>query len=219
MGIKIKRLRGKMKRPGWIGMLLLLFPTLLLAQEEKVRYSLFDAGLIAGFNATQVDGDDVAGYNKLGLNTGATVFVRFHDNISVSLEMLYNQKGSKSELNIQYTQDSYKLWLDYVEVPLMLNFYDKKIAMFSAGLSFARLVRFKEEVNGFQTTDDYEIVPYDDWDYNLIFGVMFFIKEHWGIQMRFAYSVDPVRGWDPGFQFSNGPQRHNLIGLRGMYIF
>ena len=39
----------------------------------------FYGGLIAGANFTQVDGDNYAGYHKVGLNAGGIVYTRFDE--------------------------------------------------------------------------------------------------------------------------------------------
>ena len=58
------------------------------------NFRVFDAGVIVGMNFTQVHGDNLAGFNKFGLNTGAIAHINLNKSWSVSFEVLYTQKGS-----------------------------------------------------------------------------------------------------------------------------
>ena len=55
-----------MKHPQSLILLLLLFG--LQASEVQAQALRFDGGPIAGLNATQVQGDDYTGFNKIGLS-------------------------------------------------------------------------------------------------------------------------------------------------------
>ena len=53
----------------------------------------FKAGIVAGINAAQVDGDLAAGYNKIGLLGGLRVTTVLSNKFDVSLDFLYSQQG------------------------------------------------------------------------------------------------------------------------------
>ena len=78
--------------------ILLFFSLLLFA--GAVNAQRFKGEVIAGFNISQVDGDEVYGYSKFGANTGLGVMLPFsfkkngERNWAVSMEMLWHQKGS-----------------------------------------------------------------------------------------------------------------------------
>src|SRR5207249_3932615 len=67
--------------------------------EEVPR--TFIGGLIVGCNFTQVDGDNYAGYHRAGLNAGGIVYANLGDHLAASLEILYSQKGSRSNSSFQ----------------------------------------------------------------------------------------------------------------------
>ncbi len=216
-----------------------IFPTILaalplfsFAQEKPEEPSLFQAALIVGFNATQVDGDNFAGFHKVGLNAGGTVFVRFHDRVSTSFELLYSQKGSKGKVNVNNQRlETFELSLDYLEIPLLLNYHDKKVATFSLGISFNRLIRGKriESVQGIpvELPIDYttnkgtscpDLCINDKNDFNIIGGVTFTFKEHYGLNLRYAYSLTSM-GFSTTSKFPGGKMYNNIVSCRGMYIF
>ncbi len=199
--------------------LLFLVPTLLFAQEKPEVPSLFQAALIIGFNATQVDGDNFAGFHKVGLNAGGTVFVRFHDRVSTSFELLYSQKGSKTTTSEAEPWRALELKLDYLEVPVLINYHDKKVAIFSVGVSFNRLIRSKILIGQLEqglSNDQFRIN--DKNDFNIIGGVTFQFKDHYGLNLRYAYSLTSV-GYSDASKFQGGKMYNNVISCRGMYIF
>ena len=54
----------------------------------------FDLSLAMGFNASQIAGDQLAGFDKLGVNGGLKIAYRLKDKMDINLEMLFSQKGS-----------------------------------------------------------------------------------------------------------------------------
>ena len=86
----------------------------------------FDLGLIGGINTSQVSGDGLGGYNKLGLRIGGFIKKEL-DHFNTQIELLYINKGSRSMalINNDYSYiDNYILKLNYVEIPIII---EKKI--------------------------------------------------------------------------------------------
>ncbi len=104
-------------------------------------------GISVGMNLTQVDGDEYYGFHKVGLNVGPMVIVPFGKNKkwSVSMELLYSQKGSHHGGNTDTTTYNFKL--DYLEIPVLLHFTDKKIISGGIGFSYGQLVNQKEDTS------------------------------------------------------------------------
>ena len=57
------------------------------------------ASLLFGLSSTQVRGDDISGFDKLGISAGAELAVPFKDKWSVALGILYVNKGSRNRPN------------------------------------------------------------------------------------------------------------------------
>ncbi len=74
---------------------------------------------IVGFNASQLDGDQMAGFNKLGLLMGGAAGVDLRDDFAVQLRVLFSQKGSrfteKDPVDFNYR-------LNYLDFPLIFNY-------------------------------------------------------------------------------------------------
>jgi hypothetical protein len=123
-------------------LLFLLFSSLIVVENASAQRIL--GGISLGMNLTQVDGDDFYGFKKVGLNIGPMVAIPFgkKSNWSVSMELLYSQKGSFH--NSSNDTLDYKLVQDYVEIPVLIHFTDKKIISGGVGFSYGQLVNYKE---------------------------------------------------------------------------
>ncbi len=196
-------------------------------QEEKpdFRNGLFKGLFIAGLNATQIDGDEGYGYNYLGAHVGVGAMVKFHKNMSVSMEILYSMKGAQRRLfgNMQ-ADSSFKIVHDYVEVPLLFSVHDKKLIMASVGLSAAYMVRNKLMLNGIDYTNPESTAPIPSafmiepkrFDLSALIGLHFIIKEQFALGARFSYSLLGIRPALPGSRVRN--QYNNVLSFRFMYI-
>ncbi len=193
--------------------------------EEVPR--TFYGGLVAGANFTQVDGDNYAGYHRVGINAGGIVYTKFDEHFAASIEILYSQKGSRGhhaqENGNHNIVDGYKLQLNYAEVPLQLCYFDRRRSHFGAGLSIARLVSVKEEgtLNGVTYTD-FDKFPVKKMDYNFIIGGNLHLWQGLFLNVRFQYSLVPIRkGTDnvpPEFS-GRAEQYNNMWTVRLMYLF
>ena len=199
-----------------------LFSTYLLSAQEDKKESIFQPALIVGFNATQVNGDNLAGYRKMGANVGAAAYIHLPKNLSVNFEILYSQKGSKSGTNELFTDNtktyrSYKLIMDYVDIPILLNYHDKDAAIFGIGLVYTNLIRYKE------FRGDYEfpsVNPYKTAGVEFLLNVIFVFKKKIGMNLRYTYSLSNTRKIPTDYpNGTNFTQRNNVLSLRAMYFF
>jgi hypothetical protein len=187
----------------------------------------FFGGLIAGGNFTQVDGDNYAGYHKIGVNVGGIVYARFTNNIAGSLEILYSEKGSRghrSQLsnNRVFELKRYNINLNYAEVPVMLNYFDKQWANFGAGLSYSQLIGSKESVETnnttFNDTINFDRYPFKKYDLNFIVGGSLKLVKGLHLNLRFQYSLLPVRKTIYP-ELGRAEQYNNVWTFRLVYLF
>ncbi len=204
--------------------------------DDKASNRRFRGMVIAGFNMSQIDGDRMAGYYKFGFNGGVGVFAMIKKKFSLSMELLYNMKGAKSQLN-NAKYNSRSISLDYLDIPVMFNFHDKKIAIFGAGFSVGGLIRknqviydaqgYKQpylnykDVNGDNQTvtlDSYN-ANYRPYDFQVVGHATFLIRKVIGVQARFAYSLVGLGKVSfPDGNLSSGQQRSNVLSLRLFYM-
>lgn len=173
--------------------LLLIVLISFLASSGATAQRIMGA-VIAGVNMTQVDGDEVFGYHKFGLNTGAAAIVPFNSNWAVTLETIYSQKGAhQRSIYLDSLNGSYDLKLNYLDIPVLLQYTDKDIVTFGTGISWGRLVAVSEQRNGYampETTIESGI--YRSSDLNILLDVKFRLIDRLRFNVRYAYSVRPI---------------------------
>lgn len=148
----------------------------------------FDAGLIGGFSTSQVSGDNLSGYNKLGSRFGAYINYPINKKMSYQLEMQFLQKGSKKP----YTENSpetYLFELNYIELPATLNYQVKKGISIESGLGTAFLVDYKEQD---EITDINTDKP-NTLALDFLLGVQYDIKKNLKLNIRYANSISRIR--------------------------
>lgn len=148
----------------------------------------FDAGLIGGFCTSQVSGDNLSGYNKLGSRFGAYINYPINKKMSYQLEMQFLQKGSKKP----YTENSpetYLFELNYIELPATLNYQVKKGISIESGLGTAFLVGYKEQD---EITDINTDKP-NTLALDFLLGVQYDIKKNLKLNIRYANSISRIR--------------------------
>jgi hypothetical protein len=209
-------------------LIVLLYATGVKAQNPKNYYveepRTFFGGLILGANFTQVDGDSYAGYRNVGLNTGVIVYAQLAPKVAASLELLFSQKGARSNGPQPSSSKAFlitkqNITLNYAEIPVQINYFDKHKSHFGAGLSYSRLVGSKETI---QTSPDQHYkadeYPFKKSDLNFIIGGQLHLKGGFFAGLRFQYSILSIRD-DVDREFGRSEQFNNMFALRLMYLF
>ncbi len=171
----------------------------------------FSAGLFGGLSTSQVDGDTYAGYDKAGLFTGAfvTKSISSSGKWSASFEITYIQKGSRKYARPDkgdYT--SYKLNLNYAEVPILLRYAfsvpdsagsGRAAFIVEGGVAAGALVQSEEHDSFGPVTGG---TPFEKMDYSVLLGLHYYLTQHLGFNIRTEYSLLPVRkgGTSPYYQ-------------------
>jgi hypothetical protein len=202
----------------------ILLPILIvLLLTFRAEAQIIRGGLIAGLNATQVDGDEVFGYKKYGWNLGATAIIPItKKKWFIGLETVYSQKGSYQHpiYSDPAKNGAYKLNLDYVEVPVLLLFEDKGKLTFGAGASWNRLIKVDEWENGRKTLTTLS-GPYTRDDFDVLLDVRFNVYKRLKFNFRYAYSMIKIRTrtYDNGVSTWDRKQYNNLLSFRLLYVF
>ncbi|HOW26190.1 MAG TPA: porin family protein [Bacteroidales bacterium] len=175
----------------WIitGLSYILLHFSLIADAQVIK-----GAVIAGFNLSQVDGDEVYGFKKFGANVGVSAIVPFSDHWEVSIETLFSQKGShqKPQREDSLTGE-YLLKLNYLDIPVMVHFNDKDIVTFGLGFSYGRLTNVEEYEHGQRIETTTIEGPYSRSDINGIADIRFRIWQRLKFNIRYAYSLKKIR--------------------------
>lgn len=193
-------------------------PTLVLAQTEKSNDKQLFVGYVAGgMNISQIGGDRIAGYRKVGGNAGVGTFIMYKPFFSNSIEIAYSMRGAQSTFKNNNPMSFKKFVFDYVEIPVLFNYHEEKIAIFQAGFTLGRLVRYDlYDPNSLLFTDD----KLKKWDISATVGAIFLIKEKIGIGVKGNFSLNSL--WklpDASSRARRGGWYHNSLSFRFMYMF
>lgn len=209
--------------------LLCLFRGTALAQNPSNYYEedpkTFVGGLSGAVNFTQVDGDSYKGYHKMGLSAGVVSYVFFLPKVAGSIELLFSQKGAKSNGGQESTTrqtliTKQNILLNYAEIPLQLYFFDNKKNHAGVGFSYAQLISSKEEIEGTNKSLVYkpEDYPFKKMDINFVLSGQGHIYKGLFAGIRFQYSLLSIRN-KVHPEFGNQAQFNNVFSLRLSYIF
>ncbi len=200
-----------------------LLPFLLLLciiSTRPAHAQRFLGGISVGVNLCQVDGDQFYGFRKYGLNFGPMVVWSFgkSKSWSLSMELLYSQKGSYHAGSTDSTY--YRLNLDYIDIPVMLHFTDKKIISAGVGLCYGQLIS-KSESQLFIVKPNTDFLPYD---LSILGEVSVRVWNRFWVNVRYQYSLLNLRtvtftNPDNANDTWERKQYNNLVSIRLTYIF
>ena len=187
--------------------ILFLVGALSLVAHRALAQS-FNAGLIVGPTFCQVDGDHYAGFHQLGFTAGFYASFPLDDHFFAQMELKYSLLGAHSsdrEVN-EFYYNPYSLRLHYAEIPLMLRYDLGRFRVNGRPLDFISLeagvsadvrLRATEDVYG-----DYQVTTsrWNLFSATANAGVHFAFNEHFGLGVRYMYSIVPIRftgnpGW------------------------
>lgn len=191
--------------------------------------------LSAGINLSQVDGDEKYGFKKVGFNGGPSVIIPFgrEGRWTVTMELLFSMNGSYqkggayvpdslADTGMPASYNGYKLNLNYIQVPVMVHFTDKKIIAGGLGFAYGQLVNVREWEDGERIETTTLQGPYTLADFQVLADVRVRIWKKLWADVRYSYSLLPIRTRD----FTNvtetrvwtRKQYNNVITLRFTYI-
>ena len=165
-----------------------IFTSLYLLCFAMTSAQNFDAGLLGGFTTSQVTGDNLSGFDKLGARFGAYISYPINKKMNYQLEMQYLQKGSKKPYT-EKSPETYLFELNYIELPVSLNYQVKKGIYIESGVGTAFLVSYKEQ-------DEIADINRDKPNtlaLDFLLGIQYQFKKNLKLNIRYANSISPIR--------------------------
>jgi hypothetical protein len=191
---------------------------LLICISTAAKAQNFNSGIRLGANFSQIDGDHMSGYNRAGIVGGIFVCYPFKGNWEGQFEMLFSQKGSEMNDSV-LTGDWELLRIDYIEVPVMMNYRLNKKVKFNFGLGGAYMIGnyFIGKNNVYQTNVEW----IKKGEFNGTVGVQYYFTPKLSIFGRFTYSLLGIN--KQGSQFAyyvyDGGMANNIISFGAYYSF
>lgn len=197
-----------------------IFPVVLLFLTTATRLSAqsFDAGLIAGLSTTQISGDQLSGFNKVGIIAGGFVSTFISEKFDGNMQLIYIQKGSRKNADPEkndYT--SYLLRLNYIEVPVLLQWKYSNRFVFEVGPYFGVLLGSYEE-NELGELPDRR--AFKDFEFGGGAGLNIVLVNNLIFNARVTTSLIPVRDHLSGQTFRlNAGQYNSVLAFTVHYKF
>lgn len=193
-------------------------PTSLEAQTQR-----FKAGMMLGFNASQIDGDELWGYNKAGLNLGVRFAAIITPRIDLSMDMLYSQRGSQSQFSLDNSVELNRYNLHYIEVPVILHFKDwvgvtsddeqfYRVEI-NGGLAYSRLIKARMHGNAFVNREDL----LNQNDFSWLIGLGYHASPYHSFHVRYTDSINYL--FDDQDAFNTRKLRGYFLTLHYLYTF
>lgn len=187
---------------------------LLIIMATNSYSQTFNAGVLGGISASQVEGDGFGGYKKASAIVGGFVNTDFNEKFSAQFEIYYIGKGSKRNPKPDKGDfTALDLQLNYIEIPVLLRYQYKKIH-FELGLYYAYLLNVSLE-NQFGKVDiQNQPFPFKNYDIGGFIGFQYELINNVFINLRSKNSLLPIR------DFNNQDQNIGLLNKlfnRGWY--
>ncbi len=167
----------------------------------------FKGGIEAGITGTQVDGENLSGYNKAGFRFGGFIEKPLNDKWSGQFSMVYFPKGSRDST-------TFAIKLHYIEMPFTLKYYHKSGVFGEAGLGIAYLFSQKSmRINDFSQIESGE-ENFSDIDFTTHLGIGYKVFDYTYVHAQWSYSLLPILG---GYGRTPNLQTNTLMEALGFY--
>ena len=168
----------------------------------------FGGGIIAGASTSQVAGDLLGGFNKIGILAGAYTSLKVKEILNFQFEISYITKGSRNPNIYESNHPNYEkieITLSYIEMPLTINLQQKE----NLGVEFGIVPAFNISAT-LNSADAKNIsVPnpqYKKYDLGVCAGINYHITDNIILNTRISNSIIPIcphtsgatNGWNRG---------------------
>lgn len=152
--------------------------------------SVFTGGISLGGVASQMSGDGLAGWDKLGVYAGGWVHAELSKKIGAQMNIQFMTKGSRKNADQDNGDfNTFAFNLTYIEVPVLAT-YTLNSWRFGVGPSFGVLLSQEQVSNGFE----FEInPPFRSFDLSGCGSIQASFGDHLGMELRAYTSIIPIR--------------------------
>jgi hypothetical protein len=189
--------------------------------------SIFGLHAVAGFNASQIRGDELAGFDKVGLTAGLRSTVELKGNAGLSVEMLYSERGSRPNIFGDVVDPDINVTLRYLDLPVYFTYadwedaengYDKAHA--ALGFSYGRLIEYStfDHFNPEDKSLDVLSQYFNKNDISWLIGFGIRLSPHFAINARYTRSITLLLN-APKKDLQTNSLRVFFLSFRGEYIF
>lgn len=161
----------------------------------------FSGAVVAGLNACQIDGDDLAGFDKVGLTAGFVTTVKFKSAFTLNMDFLYSERGSRPDIFSPEYDPNIEISLKYIEIPVYIAIGDwwqeegqyYKVSAYG-GFSYGRLMDAQavDYYNPVEVNYDELVQYFNENDVSWLLGVDYRMSPRWGMTFRYTRGITPL---------------------------
>ena len=167
--------------------ILLFAPILSLAQG-------FGGGLYGGISTSQVTGDNIGGFNKVGGWGGAFTDYRFTPRSTIQFELSFIQKGSRQAPTVKNNGVLYVNNQNYLELPILYRWYGIKNMSIEMGTQVGYLINAVERDNAGEIRG---AIPHRQVEWSAAAGLSYYFwKGKIEVNARYANSILSMKKTD-----------------------
>lgn len=188
----------------------LLFLSIFFSEAVFAQERVFSIGVVAGLNTSQISGDNLAGFNKIGLYSGIYTNVKINEELEFQIETCFSQKGSKRNANpAKGDYYSYRLNINYIDIPVFVRFRERNF-IGEIGPCFSYFISHTEEDNLGNII--YLNRPFSQFELSGFIGLGYhLIPDKVVFSVRINNSLLPVRQHFFGSQFRLNRGQYNAV--------
>lgn len=199
----------------------------LIGSQTSAQQSIFGLHAVLGVNAAQIAGDQLAGFDKLGIHGGLRGTAELSEKAALSVELLYSVRGSRPDIFNDIADPDINITLRYLDLPVYITYadwfdaekgYHKAYA--AGGFSYGRLIEAStfDHFNSGDENLDVLAKEFSQNDFSWLFGFGFRLTEHFMITGRYTRSIIYLLNARKKNLNTNSLQPFFLT-FRGEYIF
>jgi len=173
---------------------------------------------VGGVSTCLITGLSNNGFYKIGMIGGGFINYMISEKNNLQMELCYIEKGDRINPNPNKNNyNSYRLNMQYIEIPVLFAFKNSGNLFFESGLSYAALLGYSEKDQYGSLTNPY---TFKDYDVGLNLGVRIPYKKGFSFNFRFFNSIIPVRKHASGAVYRlNRGQYNSVISFKILYQF
>jgi len=164
----------------------------------SIQAQNFGGGIIAGISTSQVSGDQLGGFNKVGFLVGAFTNKSISPLLSIQMEMTYIQKGSNNPTMNDADHPNYlkeDISSSYIEIPLLLQYHQSNKLKIEGGALSAYLIDgYYNDLTG--KLPIYTVNPFIKYDFGVLLGIDYTFSNKLSLNTRLSNSILPIGAED-----------------------
>lgn len=187
----------------------------------------FGASAVLGVNASQIAGDQLAGFDKVGIHGGLKGSAILSEKAHLNVEFVYSVRGSRPDIFNSGVDPDIKVTLKYLDLPVYITFSDwldeeegyyKAFAL--GGFSFGRLIEAStfDHINTGDADLDTLKDEFSENDVSWLLGFGFRLSPHFAISARYTRSINLLLNATKK-ELNTFSLRTYFLTFRGEYIF